>query len=50
MSEAEKGDSEEIYPNNNILKRQKVKHQYLRPDVYITDNIPTRQISKATAS
>ena len=39
MSEAGKDDQEEIYPNNNIPTRQKVKHQRFRSKVPTTANI-----------
>ena len=37
-NEAENGDQEEIYPNNNITTRQKEKQQRRRPEFPITKN------------
>ena len=37
-NEAENGDQEEIYLNNNILARQREKKQRHRPEFPITEN------------
>ena len=38
ISEAENGDEEEMYPNNNVQVREKENHQRCRPKSPIAQN------------